>query len=244
MNPGMWSSIARLFTVQASWNYERMVGVGLAHSTEPLLRDLPGGVTGKHYHRALARAGRYFNAHPYMVGLAVGALAREEHDGMQPEKIERLRTALLGPLGSVGDRLVWAGTLPFAAACGLLVAATGHAVWGAVVLLLLHNVVHLPVRIWGLRAGWRLGTRLAKALSVPVLTLALRVVGPAASLALGIAIPIVAADLVQDLDLAARLVGAVLLVLTVLVGRWFAPSLRGVRLGLLAALAALAGGWL
>ena len=30
-----------------------------------------------------------------------------------PERIERFRTALCGPLGSVGDRLVWASWLPF-----------------------------------------------------------------------------------------------------------------------------------
>ena len=37
-----------------------------------------------------------------------GALARAELDGEPPARIERFRTALCGPLGSVGDRLVWA----------------------------------------------------------------------------------------------------------------------------------------
>jgi len=103
----------RLLALQGSWNYETLNGTGVGFAMEPALRLLPGGVDSEAYRRALARESRYFNAHPYLASIAVGALTRAELDGVDPVRIERFRTALAGPLGSVGDRLVWASWLPF-----------------------------------------------------------------------------------------------------------------------------------
>ena len=101
----------RLFAVQGSWNYEILLGTGIGFCIEPALRLLPGGAHGAAYRAALARQSQYFNCHPYFAGVSVGALAKAELDGESPDRIERFRTALCGPLGSVGDRLVWAAWL-------------------------------------------------------------------------------------------------------------------------------------
>lgn len=231
----------RLLTVQASWNYERMIGVGLGYAVEPLLRALPGGPDGERYHAAMRRAARYFNAHPYLTGLAAGAFARAEHEEVPAEQIERLRTALLGPLGAVGDRLVWAGTLPAASALGLTLSAAAPTGVGAAALLALYNVPHVALRVWGLSAGWRRGTGLARALAAPVLTVALRVVGPLAALGIGVALPLVAARLGGALDVAAWMAAAVSFAAAWVIARWVAPTLGGVRLALLAAAAVLIG---
>lgn len=234
----------RLLTVQAAWNYERMLGVGLGYATEPLLRALPGGRAGERYRGAMRRASRYFNAHPYLTGLAAGALARAEHEGVPGERIERLRTALLGPLGAVGDRLVWAGTLPAASAVGLALSASAPAGAGAIALLAVYNVPHIALRVWGLHAGWHSGTALARALAEPLLTTGLRLVGPAAVLGIGFALPFVAYRLSGGLDLPAWGVGAASGLGSWIVGRWLAPTLGSVRLGLLATVAVLLGTWL
>src|SRR5256886_7465612 len=84
-----------------------------------------GGGGGAAYRAAVARGAHFFNAHPYLCGLAVGAAARAEHEGVPPEQVERLRTALCGPLGSLGDRLVWAGWLPFTSGLALVGVALG-----------------------------------------------------------------------------------------------------------------------
>src|SRR2546427_68277 len=132
IRPGLGRSLLRLFTVQGSWNYERMQGVGFGVAEEPLLRDLATSQGAAAYRAALARGAHFFNAHPYLCGMAVGAAARAEHDGTPPDQVERLRTALCGPLGSLGDRLVWAGWLPLNS--GLVVA--GVAAVGLVLLRL------------------------------------------------------------------------------------------------------------
>ncbi|MFL5610506.1 MAG: PTS system mannose/fructose/sorbose family transporter subunit IID, partial [Gemmatimonadaceae bacterium] len=87
----------RLLAVQGSWNYESLLGTGIGFVMEPALRQLPGGIDSPAYRAALARESRYFNAHPYLTGIAVGALARAELEGVDPIRIERFRTALAGP---------------------------------------------------------------------------------------------------------------------------------------------------
>ena len=62
--PPLGRCLLRLFTVQGSWNYERMQGVGMGVAEEPLLRDLRGANGGTTYHAALARGAHFFNAHP------------------------------------------------------------------------------------------------------------------------------------------------------------------------------------
>lgn len=160
----------RLLMIQASWNYEILLGNGIAFCTEPALRLLPGGKDGEAYRAALARHSQYFNSHPYLAGLAVGALVRAELDQEAPARIERFRTALCGPLGSVGDRLVWAAWLPFCSLVALLAFGLGAA-GGAVVIgfLLLYNTGHLALRGWALNAGLTRGMKVAQALGNPVL---------------------------------------------------------------------------
>jgi PTS system mannose-specific IID component len=181
----------RLLAIQASWNYEILIGSGVGFCVEPALRLLPGGRDGPQYRAALARQCQYFNAHPYLAAVAVGALARAELDGEQPARIERFRTALCGPLGSVGDRLVWAGWLPF---CSLLaLGAFGLGAGPAAVVLIflgVYNAGHLALRAWGLRVGWEGGMRVAQALANPVLRQGPQYIGRAAALLAGVAIPL------------------------------------------------------
>ena len=193
---GIWFRMyLRLFAVQGAWNYETMLGNGIAFCTEPALRLLPGGMKGQRYKDAMVRQARYFNAHPYLAGVAVGALARAELDNVSPELIERFRTALGGPLGSVGDRLVWASWLPL---CSLLalgaygLGARPLAVIG--IFLVTYNLGHFGLRAWGLRVGLERGLRVADALAHPILRRGPQYVGTVAALVAGIAIPLAARE--------------------------------------------------
>lgn len=181
----------RLLAVQASWNYELMLGPGIGFATEPALRALPGGPGGEAYRAALARQSRYFNAHPYLAAVAVGALSRAEWDAQPPAQIERFRTAMCGPLGSVGDRLVWAGWLPFCALVALLAYGLGAGPLAvAVLFLVLYNAGHIGLRAWGLRVGWRNGLRVATALGNPVLRRGPQYIARAVMCLAGAAIPL------------------------------------------------------
>lgn len=181
----------RLLAIQGAWNYESLLGNGIGFCLEPALRLLPEGIHSTRFKSALARESHYFNAHPYLASVAVGALARAELDGEPPERIDRFRTALCGPLGSVGDRLVWAGWLPFCSLASLAIFGLGGNT--AVVLaffLLVYNAGHFGLRLWGLRTGWRHGLHVATALANPVLRKGPQQIGRLAAVATGIAIPL------------------------------------------------------
>ncbi len=183
----------RCLAIQGSWNYEILIGNGVGFAIEPALRRLPGGVDGPAYRQALARQSAYFNAHPYLAPLAIGALARAELDGEAPVRIERFRTALCGPLGSVGDRLVWAAWLPACSLVALLMFGMGWSPLGVVAgFLMLFNAGHLALREWCLRAGWQHGLRVATALGHPVLQHGPRYIGRVAAVLGGLALPLAA----------------------------------------------------
>jgi PTS system mannose-specific IID component len=198
----------RLFAVQGSWNYETMLGNGIAFCTEPALRLLPGGMKGTAYAEAITRQARYFNAHPYLAGVAVGALARAELDRVSPQMIERFRTALGGPLGSVGDRLVWASWLPLCSLIALAAFGLGASPLAVIgIFLATYNVGHLSLRAWGLRVGFEKGLRVADALAHPLLRRGPQYVGSAAALLAGVAIPMAAREVIGgDRGLAAVII--------------------------------------
>jgi PTS system mannose-specific IID component len=207
------SMFVRLLAIQGSWNYETLIGNGIGFSIEPALRLLPGGPNGEAYRAALARQSQYFNAHPYLAAVAVGALARAELDGEPPARIERFRTAMCGPLGSVGDRLVWAALLPACSLAALAVFGLGGGPMSTVaVFLVLYNAGHIALRAWGLRAGLRYGMRVADALGAPFLRRGPNVIGGAAALIAGFALPLAVQRIIPTGD---RLLGGALAVIAV-----------------------------
>ncbi len=158
-----WQSLIRLLGVQASWTYERMSGIGLAHAAAPLLRDLFRDHSPERRRAAVARSAEYFNSHPYLAGVAVGAVVKAEYEDVPSLTISRLRTALSGPLGALGDQVIWAGEVP--ALMGLSLASVPLLGWWAVpVLLVIHNVLRLRLTLWGLDLGLREGLKVGAAL--------------------------------------------------------------------------------
>lgn len=242
--PQFGLTLLRLLTVQGSWNYDRMLGIGFGVSEEPLLRGLAENGDQGAYRAAVARGTLFFNSHPYLAGMAVGAAARLEYDRAAPQQIERLRAALCGPLGSLGDRLVWAGMLPFAAAAAMSAIALG-AGWKAIgAFLLFYNAGQLALRWWALRAGWRHGAAVGSALRNPTIQRALALSSPAMGLAAGFALPVVIRSFVLPFPGWARVVFAATAVLA-LAGLRLAPNrLSGLRVGLAVVALALLGGWL
>jgi len=235
------AAFVRLFTVQASWNYERLIGVGAGFAAEPLLRPLREGDAAR-YRAALARSTRYFNAHPYLSGVGVGALARAEREGVPAEQIEHLRDALAGPLGSIGDRLVWAGWLPTLSALALAAVARGTGLWAVAAFLVVYNAGHVALRWWGLSAGWTRGVRVATALQEPWIRGAARILTPATALAFGFALPLVALWSGELFRGWARITLAVVAAAAFGLLRWRPDVLSGLRLGLVLVAVALVAG--
>jgi len=161
----VWTFL-RSFLVQSSWNYHTMLGTGFAFSMLPTLKRL-FGADEEELNSALERHVDHFNAHPYLANIALGAALRMEADGEQPETIRRFKLAVRGPLGGLGDSLFWASWLPLVSILSIALGWAGLLPrWGVVTLfLVLYNLGHLGVRIWGYREGLRLGRSVGHSLA-------------------------------------------------------------------------------
>ena len=153
---GWMSSFLRQFIIQGSWNYRSMLGSGFSYCMIPLLRKR--GLSGQELDDAVRSHMGPFNSHPYLAGLALGAVARMEGSGMNAEKIERFKRAIQGSLGGLGDLLIWGAWRPATLLLALVLVWAGAPPWIPVgVFLFLYNLGHLVLRWWGYSQGLRYG---------------------------------------------------------------------------------------
>ena len=242
MNAPLWRTFLRLFSVQGVWNYERMLGIGMGYAALPLLEKMRLEDPVR-YREAVARQAEFFNAQPYMAGIALGATTRAEYQGVAGEKIRRLRTALCGPLGALGDQLFWTGILPALVSAALVMVAFGWAGAGLLGFLLVFNGIRVAIEWWGLRAEWASGLEVSQVLHKSWLPRAVALAGPAAGFAIGVALPVIGGWLVADLDrvVMAGALGAA--GIAVVIAR-FNPRVTGLRLTLVVATILLLSAWM
>lgn len=232
MNGG-WRAWLRLFAIQGTWNYERMLGVGMGYAAEPLLEDLKTVDPVRHT-EAVVRSAEFFNCHPNLAGLALGATARAEYDAVPGAQIARLRTALCSPLGAMGDQLFWAGLVPLLVGITLIGVLLGARWWAILGFLALYNLARVSTGVWALRTGLEAGMGVGNAIAQSWLQRAIERVGPAAGFSVGVAIPLVATWYLEEIGWPAA-VGALAVAITgVAVTRWFGAALTTVRFTLLA----------
>lgn len=142
----------RSLLIQGSWNYRSLIGNGFAFAMLPVLRfiyrDRPAELQA-----SIVRHTELFNSHPYLSPLALGAVSVLE-DAERPEVVQRFKSAVRGSLGTLGDRLVWAGWRPVCVLFALLLAALGTEWWFVVVIfMVIYNTGHFALRWWSFRFG-------------------------------------------------------------------------------------------
>lgn len=164
------SAFARSFVIQGSWNYRTMLGSGFAFAMLPALRSIFRG-NPVALEASLRRHLEHFNAHPYLSNVALGAALRLEADGEPEESVRRFKMAVRGPLGGLGDALVWASWLPAVSLSALSLVWMGVPGWVAVlVFLVVYNLGHLGLRAWGFQVGLSEGRGVARSLGHAALT--------------------------------------------------------------------------
>ena len=179
------SSFLRSFLIQGSWNYHTMLGCGFAFALLPGLRRLHGA-EAEEMVASLGRHVELFNAHPYLSGVALGAVLKLERDGADAETVRRFKLAVRGPLGSLGDALVWASWLPSVSVLALALYWLGVPGWLSVLtFLVVYNAGHVALRVWGFKVGWSEGRDVGQRLASAGLTAWTNRVRAAGALVLG-----------------------------------------------------------
>jgi mannose/fructose/N-acetylgalactosamine-specific phosphotransferase system component IID len=155
---GLCRVFLRALLIQASWSYERMQSLGFAYAIEPTLRKLYPDQA--EYVSRLRLHLEYFNTQPYLASYILGAAIRIEEDraaGMDAcGDISSLKTALMSPLGAVGDSFFWGALKPLAAMVSVALIMTGFW-WAPLVFLVFYNVWHVGLRAGMLFSGYRSG---------------------------------------------------------------------------------------
>jgi mannose PTS system EIID component len=240
---GRLRAMLRLLAVQGTWNYERMLGVGMGYAAEPLLEDLKT-VDPVRHGEAVVRSAEFFNCNPNLAGLALGATTRAEYEAVPGAQIVRLRTALCSPLGAMGDQLFWAGLVPGLMGLALVAAVLGAGWWAVLGFLLVYNGIRLWTSYWSLRTGIDSGMRVGTAISASWLPRAIELVGPAAAFSVGAAIPVVANWYLRAFGWSAALGAAAVAMAGIALTRWFGPTLTTLRFAMMAMILLLLLRWL
>ncbi len=193
--PVFISMFFRSFLIQAVWNYQSMLSIGFCFALAPVAKKLFKDRQKRieFYNRHL----NFFNAHPYFSSFALGAISRVEEDMVLEGKddyfkVDRLKNALIGPLGAIGDQLVWATLKP----ASILVCLLGvilidnyeTKIIFLFVLLVLYNIPHLYIRMFGIIKGYQAGYDVYKMLNIERFKTIKNVYGGLGGLALGIII--------------------------------------------------------
>ena len=156
----------RAFFVQALWNYERLQNIGFVYALLPLLRALyPDPQIRK---KIIMRHMGFFNTHPYMVNVILGLVASLEEDlatgkKVSVEQIVSIKNNMAGPLAAIGDTFFWGTWRPFIALLSVSLIlfffrfSNFYGTWlPPVFFLFVYNLIHLPLRYWSQKIGYRL----------------------------------------------------------------------------------------
>jgi PTS system mannose-specific IID component len=190
----------RSFFIQAVYNYQSMLAIGFCFALMPISRKLFASSEKKK--NFFIRHLHFFNAHPYFSSYALGAITRVEEDLVKEHadpsrgdkndysKIERLKNALIGPLGALGDQLIWVNIRPasilFAMALIIIIKNIKFQLAILVILFLLYNIPHMYIRLSGIITGYRQGINVYRSLTLDNFSLLKNIYRTIGALSLGI----------------------------------------------------------
>ncbi|UCB52476.1 MAG: PTS system mannose/fructose/sorbose family transporter subunit IID [Candidatus Zixiibacteriota bacterium] len=152
----------RSFFVQAGWSYDRMMALGFAWILAPVAKKLFSSVRERQ--EFLRRHLDSFNANPYLAGYAVGAVTRLEETKTPPEQVRRFKESLRGPLGALGDNLIWQNLRPALLILGLILTGK-YGLYGALTFFVLFNCYQIYIRARGVIKGYQLGLKVSSDLT-------------------------------------------------------------------------------
>ena len=142
--------------LQASFNYERMQACGWLWGILPGLQKIH---TNKEDLKAsMAHNLDFLNTHPFLVTFVMGIVLSLEQNKAETQTIRSVRISAAGPLGGIGDALFWLTLVPITAGLTANMALEGQ-IAGAILFLLIFNVVQFIVRFGLMYWSYGLGTK-------------------------------------------------------------------------------------
>jgi PTS system mannose-specific IID component len=158
------STFRRYFiTFEASWNYERMQGLGYLYSMLPILKKTHKDK--EDLRNAMKMHLEFFNTNPFIAPWIIGMNAKLEDDHAPPETVRSIKVGYMGPLAGIGDSIIYFVVGGIAILIGSSIAFNINdlgdpigalVIWGTIV------PVGIILRYWFWRIGLKRGVSAAK----------------------------------------------------------------------------------
>lgn len=157
----------RTMTLSSTYNYERMQALGYLYTMIPVIdrynQKKEDRLEGYKRHYEL------FNTTPTMGGFITGLSTSMEKEAAEDEKFDKssinaVKLSLMGPFAGIGDSIFQGSLRIISLGIGVALAAQGS-ILGAILHLLLYNVLAHLLRYYGVFAGYNMGTSFLKTAS-------------------------------------------------------------------------------
>ena len=145
----------RSLTIQLSFNFRTMQGLGFAFSMLPL-KSVVRGADGKNNGAFIVKHLRMFHTNPYLAPAIIGSVLKIEEEGDEEGKADDVKKALMGPYAAIGDSFFEGAIRLFSAVFAVLLALCGS-ILAPLAFMFIFFPPQLLVRMNGFIKGYRLG---------------------------------------------------------------------------------------
>jgi PTS system mannose-specific IID component len=149
------TAIRWMLTSVNTYTYSYQQAGSVVFALSPVLRKIYKD--DDEYVEALNNHFKFFNSHPWMINLILGAtLAMEDQDGIESkDAVQNLKVGLMGPLAGIGDSLIWVLYATIMGSISAYMALEGNMIGGLIWIAL--NMMFWVFRVklfhWGYGSG-------------------------------------------------------------------------------------------
>jgi mannose/fructose/N-acetylgalactosamine-specific phosphotransferase system component IID/mannose/fructose/N-acetylgalactosamine-specific phosphotransferase system component IIC len=172
-------------TLQLSWNYERMQALGFCWSIMPILRKVYPNKDD--YFAAIKRHLNFYNTTPMIGSPTIFGAACALEEQKQPQAVDDIKVALMGPFAAIGDTIVAILMKPIFAVFAAGMALNGN--WFGAILMLILGFIWFYVMFPGFWLGYNQGKNLVQTVGSKFLTTFSNLASMAALIVVGGFIP-------------------------------------------------------
>ena len=161
-NKELWRVFRHQLTIRGANNYERQQNAGFTEAMMPVIEKYYDDPEEKK--EAYARHMEYFLTNDITSAIPVGvAAAMEERYATErdidPDSINAVKTALMGPLAGLGDSLLNGTARPILAGLAISFVSSGLGWFGPIFFVIGMAIVSLGVRYLGVFQGYKQGVK-------------------------------------------------------------------------------------
>ncbi len=158
----LWKIFFNQLTIRCANNYERQQNAGFTQAMMPVIEKLYDDPEEKQ--EAYERHMEYFLTNDITSAIPVGvAAAMEERYATQrdidPNSINAVKTALMGPLAGLGDSLLNGTARPLLAGLAISLVSAGTGWLGPIFFVIGMAIVSLGIRYFGVFQGYKQGVK-------------------------------------------------------------------------------------